>query len=130
MCVKSLFYVHSAPRVDIPAMNQSAERGSSAVFSCTASGFPFAWFEWLKDGESVFQSDLSNDITVQVSAVKSYGIRCRIFFSNRKSFSDLHGCYRMSYSITGGCCRVLFFVIGCCCFRVLLCYMPPSSHVA
>ena len=85
MRAKYSFFVHSAPRVDIPAMNQSAERGSSAVFSCTASGFPFAWFEWLKDGESVFQSDLSNDITVQVSAVESYGIRCRTLFSDHSS---------------------------------------------
>jgi len=52
--------------VDIPPMNQTAESSSSAVFSCTVSGYPFAWFEWLKDEENIFQSDQSNDITVQV----------------------------------------------------------------
>ena len=89
-------------------MNQSAERGSSAVFSCTASGFPFAWFEWLKDGESVFQSDLSDNITVQVSAVESYGIRCRIFFSvivNRfLSHIVVIACRTLSQVVVVVCC--------------------------
>ena len=52
-------------------MNESAEIGSSAVFSCTVSGFPFAWFEWYKDGESVFLPDLSDEVTVQVNNLKS-----------------------------------------------------------
>jgi len=47
-------------------MNQTAETGSTAVFSCSVSGFPLAWFEWLKDGENVFKPGDSHGIAVQV----------------------------------------------------------------
>nr|XP_002127631.1 insulin-like growth factor-binding protein-related protein 1 [Ciona intestinalis] len=56
----------AAPQVEIPPMNQTAESGSSAVFSCSVSGFPLAWFEWTLNGESVFQPNLDDGVTVQV----------------------------------------------------------------
>lgn len=48
-------------------MNQTVESdGGSAVFSCSVSGYPLAWFEWLFDGENVFKPGLSGGISVQV----------------------------------------------------------------
>uniref|UniRef100_H2ZLY2 Ig-like domain-containing protein n=1 Tax=Ciona savignyi TaxID=51511 RepID=H2ZLY2_CIOSA len=40
--------------------------GSSAVFSCSVSGFPLAWFEWLMNGESVFRPNLGGGVLTQV----------------------------------------------------------------
>ena len=62
-------------------MNQTAESGSAAVFSCTVSGFPFAWFEWFKDGANVLQLDLTHDVTVQVRWFLSIGVSCWFIFA-------------------------------------------------
>nr|CAB3257972.1 insulin-like growth factor-binding protein-related protein 1 [Phallusia mammillata] len=56
----------AAPLVEIPPMNQTAEAGTTAVFSCSVSGFPLAWFEWRLNGETVFQPGLSDDVVVQI----------------------------------------------------------------
>ncbi|CAK8675783.1 unnamed protein product [Clavelina lepadiformis] len=56
----------AAPRVEIPPMNQTAETGSAAVFSCSVSGYPFAWFEWFRNGENIFQPGLTDGVAMQI----------------------------------------------------------------